>query len=335
MPGPASPSRVRPSATCRRNPTSPASRPPLAYVRPASTPTPPRPTTTPPPPARRPRPHRRRGPRDPVRRRGPPRRPGPHPGAARPTSCCSTSRPTTSTCPASNGWSGNWPACAPASSSSATTGGCWSACRAPRSGSTAASPARSTAGSPPSSPGATRCWSRRKPTATSSAARSRWRRTGCATASPPGASATRSGSPTCTRLRERRREHRAAAGKVRMEAAGADLSGRLVAVAENVSNSYGDRPIVRDFSTRILRGDRVGIVGAERRRQDHAAQPADRRAGARQRARCGSAPTWRRSRLDQRRETLDPAQTLRQALTGGAGDTVTVGGADPPRGRAT
>ena len=39
-------------------------------------------------------------------------------------------------------------------------------------------------------------------------------------------------------------------------------SGKLVAVAEGVTKSYGDRVIVRDFSARIIRGDRVGIVGA-------------------------------------------------------------------------
>ena len=43
-------------------------------------------------------------------------------------------------------------------------------------------------------------------------------------------------------------------------------------------------------------------------------------------ARCGSAPIWRRSILDQRRESLDPEQTLAAALTGGSGDTVTVAG---------
>ncbi len=31
--------------------------------------------------------------------------------------------------------------------------------------------------------------------------------------------------------------------------------------AEQVSKTYGDRPIVRDFSLRIQRGDRIGIVG--------------------------------------------------------------------------
>jgi ATP-binding cassette subfamily F protein uup len=62
-------------------------------------------------------------------------------------------------------------------------------------------------------------------------------------------------------LRRKRREQRAAQRTVRLQAAQADLSGRLVVVAEGISKSYGDRPVVRDFSTRILRADRVGIVG--------------------------------------------------------------------------
>ena len=126
-------------------------------------------------------------------------------------------------------------------------------------------------------------------------------------------------------LRERRRQHRAALGKVRMEAAGADLSGRLVAVAENVTVGFDHRPIVRDFSTRILRGDRVGIVGANGAGKTTllnlltgalAPDTGEIRLGT----------NLAQVTLDQRRETLDPTETLRQALTGGAGDTVTVGG---------
>src|SRR5207248_6310008 len=52
-------------------------------------------------------------------------------------------------------------------------------------------------------------------------------------------------------LRRRRREHRATTGEARLEAAQADLSGRLVAAAAGVSKAYGDHPIVRDFSVRI------------------------------------------------------------------------------------
>ena len=125
-------------------------------------------------------------------------------------------------------------------------------------------------------------------------------------------------------LRERRRQHRAAQGKVRMEAAGADLSGRLVAVAENVTVGFDNRVIVRGFSTRILRGDRVGIVGANGAGKTTllnlltgalAPDSGEIRLGT----------NLAQVTLDQRRETLDPAQTLREALTGGAGDTVTIG----------
>ena len=38
-------------------------------------------------------------------------------------------------------------------------------------------------------------------------------------------------------------------------------SGTLVIEADGIAKSYGDRPIVSDFSIRILRGDRIGIVG--------------------------------------------------------------------------
>jgi ATP-binding cassette subfamily F protein uup len=62
-------------------------------------------------------------------------------------------------------------------------------------------------------------------------------------------------------LRRKRKEQRAAQGTVRLEAAQAELSGRLVADAWGISKSYGGRPVVRNFSARIMRGDRVGIVG--------------------------------------------------------------------------
>jgi ABC transport system ATP-binding/permease protein len=126
-------------------------------------------------------------------------------------------------------------------------------------------------------------------------------------------------------LRKKHKEQRGALGKVKLEAAEADLSGRLVAVAEDVSKAYGDRVVVRDFSTRIIRGDRVGIVGHNGAgkttllnlltgKQDPDAGEIKRGTNLFEVA------------LDQRRESLDPAQTLSQALTGGAGDTVIVGG---------
>jgi ATP-binding cassette subfamily F protein uup len=50
-------------------------------------------------------------------------------------------------------------------------------------------------------------------------------------------------------------------GTVRLQAQEAERSGRLVVEARDVSFSRGDRPIVRDFSTTIMRGDRIGLIG--------------------------------------------------------------------------
>jgi len=62
-------------------------------------------------------------------------------------------------------------------------------------------------------------------------------------------------------LREVRRERREQVGKVRMQIQADRRSGKLVIEAENVSYSYEGQPIVRDFSTTIQRGDKIGIIG--------------------------------------------------------------------------
>jgi ABC transport system ATP-binding/permease protein len=63
------------------------------------------------------------------------------------------------------------------------------------------------------------------------------------------------------RLRNIRRERREQQGKVNMQIQADRRSGRLVIEAENVSYDYDDAPVLRDFSTIIQRGDRVGILG--------------------------------------------------------------------------
>jgi len=63
------------------------------------------------------------------------------------------------------------------------------------------------------------------------------------------------------RLRELRRERREQAGKARIQIQEERRSGRLVIEAEKVGYSFADRPVVRDFSTTIQRGDKVGIIG--------------------------------------------------------------------------
>ncbi len=63
------------------------------------------------------------------------------------------------------------------------------------------------------------------------------------------------------RMREERRKWRSDPGKVQMEAHQGELSGRRVVKAERISFSYGDARVFHDFSTIIMRGDKVGIIG--------------------------------------------------------------------------
>ncbi len=62
-------------------------------------------------------------------------------------------------------------------------------------------------------------------------------------------------------LRAERAERRDQPGKVRMELEQGEQSGKLVVEVEHAHLSLGGREILHDFSTRIVRGDRVGIIG--------------------------------------------------------------------------
>jgi ABC transport system ATP-binding/permease protein len=63
------------------------------------------------------------------------------------------------------------------------------------------------------------------------------------------------------RLRQLRSERREQPGKVRMQIQEARRSGKVVIEAENIQFSYGNQEVVRNFSTIIQRGDKVGIIG--------------------------------------------------------------------------
>jgi len=62
-------------------------------------------------------------------------------------------------------------------------------------------------------------------------------------------------------LRVERSARRERVGSVKLQTQEAERSGRLVVEARDVSFSRGDRPIVRDLTTTIMRGDRVGLIG--------------------------------------------------------------------------
>jgi ATP-binding cassette subfamily F protein uup len=63
------------------------------------------------------------------------------------------------------------------------------------------------------------------------------------------------------RLREERAARRNRQGQVTMAVAEGDRSGQLVAELEQVTKRYDGRSVVEDFSCRILRGDKVGLIG--------------------------------------------------------------------------
>ena len=113
-----------------------------------------------------------------------------------------------------------------------------------------------------------------------------------------------------------------------MSAQDASPSGKLVIEAEDISKYYGGSPVVADVSTRIARGDKIGIVGPNGAGKTTlvnmltgvlAPDTGTIRLGT-----SLSVVT-----LDQRRESLDPTETLAHTLTDGRGDQVMVG--DKPR----
>jgi ATP-binding cassette subfamily F protein uup len=62
-------------------------------------------------------------------------------------------------------------------------------------------------------------------------------------------------------LRVDRAERRERIGNVSLALAEGQRSGKLVTELDNIGKQFGDRPIVVDYSTTILRGDRIGIIG--------------------------------------------------------------------------
>ncbi|MFP6696616.1 MAG: ATP-binding cassette domain-containing protein [Alphaproteobacteria bacterium] len=126
-------------------------------------------------------------------------------------------------------------------------------------------------------------------------------------------------------LRQKRRERVRPTGNVKLEVTESGLSGKLVVEAKDISKAYDGTAIVADFSTRIQRGDRVGIVGPNGAGKTTLLNmltgvlaPDDGviRLGA----------NLAVASLDQRRESLESNTTLSEALTGGSGDRVSVAG---------
>jgi ATP-binding cassette subfamily F protein uup len=130
-------------------------------------------------------------------------------------------------------------------------------------------------------------------------------------------------------LRKARAERIAAAGRARLALPAAEAGGELVIEADAIGKSFpgpdGTRPIVSGFSTRILRGDRIGVIGANGAGKttllrlltgELAPDSGTVRLGT------GIRPLY----FDQQRATLDPAATLWRTLAPDGGDSIEVRG---------
>ncbi|MEZ5996018.1 MAG: ATP-binding cassette domain-containing protein [Hyphomonadaceae bacterium] len=127
------------------------------------------------------------------------------------------------------------------------------------------------------------------------------------------------------RAEARERKQRAQAATAALHAEKGAQSSRMVIEAKGIGKSYGDKTVVSNFSTRIMRGDRVGIVGAngsgkttllELLLQGRAPDDGEVRLGE----------NLTIAYIDQSRAALDPTLTVWDALTPQGGDQVMVNG---------
>jgi len=126
-------------------------------------------------------------------------------------------------------------------------------------------------------------------------------------------------------LRQDRRDQMGPTGSVKLTASESGKSGKRVMEAEGISKSYGDNTVVKDFSTRILRGDRLGIVGANGAGKTTLLKMLI----GELKPDSGTVLMGTKiemASLDQMRDALNPDWTLVDVLTGRNGDSVTVGG---------
>jgi ABC transport system ATP-binding/permease protein len=126
-------------------------------------------------------------------------------------------------------------------------------------------------------------------------------------------------------MRKDFRDHRGAQGTVKIAVTEAEQSGRLVVEAERVSKSFGNEQVVRDFSIRIQRGDRIGLVGPNGAGKTTVLKLLTGEL-APDEGTITLGTNLQMATLDQRREALNPNTSVRDTLTGGRGDSVLVGG---------
>jgi ABC transport system ATP-binding/permease protein len=126
-------------------------------------------------------------------------------------------------------------------------------------------------------------------------------------------------------MRTERRDQLRVLGNVRMEAAEGEGGGTKVIDAKGIAKSFGDKTVVADFSLRVHRGDRIGIVGPNGAGKTTLLKMlTGQLAPDRGNVKLGMG--LQMAMLDQNRSRLHPEQSLAEAVTDGSGDTVMVAG---------
>ena len=126
-------------------------------------------------------------------------------------------------------------------------------------------------------------------------------------------------------MRAQRAAMLGAAGAAKLALAKDDSKTKTVIDADRVSKSFGERPIIRDFSLRVQRGDRIGLVGAN----GSGKTTLLRLLTGELRPDSGSvvlAKTLSGIVIDQQRKLMSPDKKVRDVLAEG-GDWITVRGA--------
>jgi len=125
-------------------------------------------------------------------------------------------------------------------------------------------------------------------------------------------------------MRELRRNRRERIGLADLQLEEGEKSGRLVFDAEGVDFSYGDTAVIRNFTTRIMRGDRIGIIGPNGAGKSTLIrlllgelEP--------DRGRLTRGTRLQTAYFDQEREQLDPEAMLMESIGGGS-QSVTING---------
>ena len=126
-------------------------------------------------------------------------------------------------------------------------------------------------------------------------------------------------------LRIERSQRRERVGQADMRAQEATPSGRLVFEAVHVSKTFGTHMVIADFSARIMRGDRIGIIGPNGCGKTTLIKllvgEVEPTVGVIRRG-TSLLPAY----FDQQRDQLDPTKSIMDNVTGGSGETVTIDG---------